>query len=79
MGEPTLLLPSMDVDEPFDTSGIDFEVPGDGPRDELPVEEDAEAEEPAPGVLCVPKIKAKRYENSVSSTTCCSIDYSQSF
>lgn len=51
----------------MDTGGIDFDPLGDGPWDKLPVEVEDEPEEPVPGVHCVPKAKAKRYENSVSS------------
>lgn len=73
-GNTTLTLelasgPSIDEDIPIltDDGGIDFDVPGDGDsRSQGPIEEDVEPEEPVPGVRCVPKPKAKRYENSVS-------------
>lgn len=52
----------------METSGIDFNIPGDDSRDEPPVEEDTEPEEPISGVLCVLKIQAKWYKNLVSST-----------
>lgn len=68
--------PSAHENTPIDDGGIDFDEPGDGDSgSQAPIEEDMEPEEPVPepeepvpGVRCVPKPKAKRYENSVSCT-----------
>ena len=43
---------------------INFDVPEDGPGDELPVELEAKPEEPVLGVCCVPKPKTKWYKSS---------------